>query len=214
MVSVRTRRSLPTSSSAGGKKGEFVRLTEGGSLSWSKTFVLIGMLVLLSACFRSDYDVSHQLRPDFPLLPGTYHEVGRDQDAAVWSVTRDDSQYTAVSSLKFEDVPPSTHRLRFFRVPESTRYYVVQRFLKGDEKEEIEYFYALVGPDKVTFLGLPFSWLPPALAALTSRRKTTTGLSFADIEIVDGPRDTVYVLREVLRRGVELKVVSRFAKQN
>src|SRR5947209_5276753 len=100
--------------------------------------LLLGILVALSACIRSDYDISKQLRPEFPLRSGSYREIGRGQDAPTWSVISDDSEYTAVSSVRFDDVPAATHRVRFFKVPESARYYVVQRFLKGVEKEEIE----------------------------------------------------------------------------
>ncbi|HLH90002.1 MAG TPA: hypothetical protein VKX28_16235 [Xanthobacteraceae bacterium] len=164
-------------------------------------FVLLTLLALplgLGGCFDSDYDIAHQLKPVRPISNGAYSGEGLKKDVTISGDT-----YEARSP---EDGDVTF--LRFYRVPESDTYLIVQTW-RRDDSHRFKYGYARVLPDKIDIFIADHADLTYLDRLL--KKAPRNSATIAD-EIIDGPRDTLYVLREVLRHRPEMKKILTYMR--
>jgi hypothetical protein len=161
---------------------------------------ILAAAVALSGCFTSDYDISTQAKPETPFAAGTY----KSKTGKVQVVTLSDGVYTAVASG--DGGKPERAYLRFFHFPEFNSY-VVQAWEDPQEGKKISYvyFYASVAGNTFTFMACPYGRLPPNLQTLVTHD--------VDTILRDGPRDTLYLVREVGRRSIKLDVADVYTLQ-
>ncbi len=165
---------------------------------------------ILSGCFSSEYDLSQQLKPEFPVTVGEYdNQKGGSRSV----VTRYSDSYVAISPAPEGQTGRPDH-LRFFRVPEFD-YYIVQHWIDPEQgaTPSYNYLYARVMASEITFLDLDIkdvSRLPRYLRHLVEVPKSRY---FLGVTIRSGSRDTLYILREVGRGRVKPKAVGRFTRQ-
>jgi hypothetical protein len=159
---------------------------------------VIATTITLAGCFMSGYDLSQQLKPEFPIAGGQYAGSGPGPRSVQVSRAADSYRFTYTS----EDGSENNSHIQFFRVPESSDHYIVQTWtggLNSQGKLRYEYIFARIEGNKVTFLLVLYKDLPSYI-----QRLTTEGLYTMGAAIPDGPRDALYILREVLRRGTKL----------
>jgi hypothetical protein len=155
----------------------------------------------LGACIGSDYDLKTSLTPEFPVKPGTYVKV--DSPDTVISVRRLGDAYRIYNrSTKL------TTYARLYKIPEYEgyvlQYYdrrkrpIIYLFMKTTDKG-FEIFYvenlATTVPEHVAKLLVPIT---------EEDRKNNT------INIANGRRDTLYVVREVARANLKLTVIESY----
>jgi hypothetical protein len=161
--------------------------------------------VVLSGCFASDYDISNQVKPDFPLAAGQYKsEVNKVMNIAVA-----DNAY--IATALGEDTEGERVSLRFFRVPELDEH-IVQAWREADAGRSVTYtyIYAKVTANQVTFLDCSHGNLPHVLKNLVERKK---GLFSFEVSVGDGPRDTLYVMREAGRLCTKMGTLGVYRRQ-
>jgi hypothetical protein len=151
----------------------------------------------LSGCFASDYDISTVVKPETPLAAGLY----KNDTNETRNVTLSSNVYTVVSPSE----PGEPGYMQFFRVPESGDYIVKAWSDPTGNKLIYEYFYATVAGDRVSFMTCSYDSLPPDLQNLVSG-------GGVDSMVRDGPRDTFYLVREVLRRGTKLDPADSYTR--
>lgn len=148
----------------------------------------------LGGCFSSSYDISAQVSPVFPVKEGKYAN-----DKGEIKLVKKGGLYQ-----QFEEKDGKlahTSNMRFFNVPESSLYILQVQSVESTKGKDSSYSYIFAS---VASGGSPFTLryvsdeevkkLPPYLASLID----------GNLRITNGPRDTFYFLREVLRREVPL----------
>jgi len=186
-------------------------LSRAGNTSslFNQILVISLFAILLTGCFSSDYDVSQQLKIEFPVSAGRYVLTSSaGSDGFYYTVTRRDDHYEVVTHSP--DNSSQRILLRFYRVPEFDGY-VAQLWDGSDSggRRNYMYAYARAEGERVTFLSLPpghYDELPQDLKALLDGESDK-------IVVRDGARDALYVVREVARRGVKLSVVESYVRQ-
>ncbi len=158
----------------------------------------------LGACINSDYDLSAILVPEFPIKPGLY--VKADAPDTVIDVRRLDNAYRIYNRR----TKASTFA-RLYKIPEYPdyvlQYYdrkrkpIVYLFLKptdaGFEIYDIEQLAGAV-PEHLVKLLHPISE--------DAKRENT-------VTVVNGRRDTLYVVRELVRANPKMFVAERYARK-
>lgn len=142
----------------------------------------------LSACIISTYDISAELKPEFPVKPGSYV----NKEGNIVDVRKLANEYR-VYSRKGKDVSYA----RLFKIPEYSDYL----FQFYDRKEKKIYYFFV----KMTEKGFDFyyidklpSTLPPHVAKLLNDI-TDDDRRYNTVTVKDGKRDTLYVIRELSR---------------
>jgi hypothetical protein len=112
---------------------------------------VFGVLILsssLGGCFSSDYDVSQQIRPVFPVEPGFFREIQPSKlsphPSEAIAVTRTDDIYQAVD---VKNAGPSLF-FRFFRIPGVEPYLLVQEW-EENHPDQYVYLYGKASSDNV-----------------------------------------------------------------
>jgi hypothetical protein len=173
-------------------------------LQLSRLASFVVAAVSLSGCFTSDYDISNRLKPDFPLAAGRY----KSKVSKVISIAVSDDAYKAVEPSKDAERKIS---LRFFRVPEFDKH-IVQAWRETDngKRPTYTYIYAEVTANQVAFLDCSYGNLPPDLKNLVEQKK---GVFSFEVTVGDGPRDTLYVIREAGHRCIKLGALATYRRQ-
>jgi hypothetical protein len=146
---------------------------------------------VLSGCVCSDYDISQQLRPTFPIAIGQY--ASKDSPTTL-TITRFQDSYLMVD-------PSDTRRsyTRFSRAPEFDNYIVQSWHDPKVGNSDYFYNYASVAGDSFTIADCcEYAALPQYLQNLV--QQGAKGI----VIVLDGPRDTLYLIREIGRRGLKL----------
>ncbi|HXF90152.1 MAG TPA: hypothetical protein VNK48_17525 [Xanthobacteraceae bacterium] len=161
------------------------------------------LAVALSACINSDYDLSAILKPEFPVKPGIY--VKTDAPDTVIDVRRLDNAYRI-----YNRGTKATTFARLYKIPEYSDYllqyydrkHIVYLFLKptatGFEILDIERL-ASVAPEHVTKLLKPISD--------DAKRDNY-------VTVDNGRRDTLYVVRELVRAAPKMTVLERYERKS
>ena len=106
----------------------------GGEIPWSRNCtsfsVALTLLLVLGGCIQSSHDIAmDNLQPLLPLTPGTYNE-GPDNTAYVmingdgYMIQEKSKRPTRNGKFK---IIADTHQVRFFKIPELPRGYIVQK---------------------------------------------------------------------------------------
>jgi hypothetical protein len=158
------------------------------------TLALMVAAIALSGCFTSDYDIAAQVGADTPIPAARY----KSEDGKLYRISVAGTVYTAANETDKGEGP--TH-FQFFRVPESDTALIVQVWTGEAPAKGRRYVYmfASVSDGNVSFTNAAYDDLPPYLRSLAEHRA-------ADADIGNGARDTLYVLRETLRRGTRFEV--------
>jgi hypothetical protein len=155
-----------------------------------------------SACINSDYDLSVSLKPEFPIKPGVYV---KDANTSIVVHRLGDAYrvYNRRTNL--------TAYARLYKIPEYSdyvlQYYDIKKkpivflFLKTTDKGFDVYDIdklAISVPDHLTKL----------LAPITENDKKDN-----TITVVNGRRDTLYVVREIARANLKMSVAESYELQ-
>jgi len=156
----------------------------------------------LGACIYSDYDISPNLKPEFPIKPGTF---AKDKDTVV------DVRKIGDAYRVYNRRTKLVAYARLFKIPEYPdyvmQYYdrtkkpIVYIFLKttdkGFEVYTIEKLVSVV-PDHLTKLLTP---------------GTSTNRSENEITVANGRRDTLYVVRELARANLKMSLAESYERR-
>jgi hypothetical protein len=177
---------------------------------------------VLSGCFQSDYDISPQSTPLYPVEPGFFTQMNFDIADASTSKQRNvlgKPQTIAVTKMgtayHFVNVrdPDSDLYFRFYQAPQDESYFFVQASdaPQTNKPTKYMYFYGRGSADSFEFLSLS----PTSKENLPSDIKSRVTLSLPDrsyFDIIDGSRDTLYVLREVILRRMTLETFATYVR--
>jgi hypothetical protein len=169
-----------------------------------RTVISMAAVLALAGCIASEYDLSGQLKPEFPIPAGQYETAAPNMPSdtprpAPNKVIKAGDGYRWISTSS--DGEETESFIRFLRVPEYDGY-IVQ--LGG--APNYAYLFARIAGDKITFLVVSYSDLPPGLKRLTKKRDY-------DLFVPNGARDTLHLIREVARRGIRLQEAASFRRQ-
>jgi hypothetical protein len=151
----------------------------------ARVAAIVAAALMLAGCIISDYDVSADLKPQFPLTAKAY----RDGDGKVSTFEVSGNEY-----LSTEENKQVTH-VRFFKIPEYSGYILQIVGLDSDKKTVLyAYFLADVTATEFVFHEWPkdaIDKLPAKIAALATVSKED------NVVVKDGRRDTLAVIREM-----------------
>ena len=163
----------------------------------------------LGGCIYSDYDLSSTLKSEFPVKPGVYvKSLGQDkvgQDKVV-DVRRFGDAYRVYNRSS-----KSTAYARLYKIPEYPGY-LMQYY---DRKEKLIVYLYLNVTDKgfdVYAIDKIATLVPEHLAKLV-RPGSKSGKSENEITVIDGKRDTLYVVREIARAGIKMGVAESYERR-
>jgi hypothetical protein len=163
-----------------------------------RLFAVAVIALPLGACITSKYDIGSDLKPEFPIKPGSY--VNRE--GTIIDVRRLATEYR-VFNRKNKDVSYA----RLYKIPEYSDY-VFEFYDK--RKPPIYYFYLKTtekGFDFYDIENLPGTvpeHLKPFLAQVSDEEKKNNVIAVAN-----GKRDTLYVIREVSRTNLKMKKIEK-----
>ena len=156
----------------------------------------------LGACINSDYEIASSFKPEFPVKPGTYAKG----DGTIIVIRKIGNAYEVRNrSTKV------TAYARLFKIPEFSDY-VLQYY---DRKQQpIVYLFMKTtdkGFDIYDIEKLP-SVLPAHVAKLLAPIKEADHRD-NNVTIVNGKRDTLYVVRELARANLKMKEVESYKRR-
>jgi hypothetical protein len=158
----------------------------------------------LGACINSDYDLSTSLTSEFPVKPGTF--VKSNDPGTVIVVRREGGAYR-VHNPKTK----TTTYARLYKIPEYSEY-LMQYY---DRKKRQIVFLFLKTTDKgfdiYDIEKLP-STVPEHLIKLL-KPITESDKRDNNINIVNGKRDTLYIVRELLRPNPKMIVAESYERK-
>ena len=174
------------------------------------TFVRIAVAVLaacaLSGCIFSDYDIAQQMQAELPIAAGKYSVMFNGKPASL-TVTIANGTYRG-EGFNAAAPSPKISYLRFFRVPEFDNY-IVQAWNdpEGGQKVSYTYMYASATQNGFTLAQCcDYAALPQFLQKLVTSERS-------GVRVINGPRDTLYVLREIGRRNLKLSTPITYTRQ-
>lgn len=153
----------------------------------------------LGACIISDHDISAELKPEFPIKPGSYI----NKEGNIVDITRLASEYR-VYGRKGKDVSYA----RLYRIPEASDY--LFQFYDRKDRKKIYYFFV-----KMTEKGFDFYDLDkipetaPAHVAKLLKDITDDDRRYNTVTVKDGKRDTLYVIRELARANPNMAKIEK-----
>ncbi len=145
----------------------------------------------LGGCIVSDYDISADLKPQFPLTAKAY----RDSDGKITTFTVSGNDYLATDESK------QVNHMRFFKIPEYSGY--IFQYIGSDKDKQtgkpiFQYGYLLADVTATQFV--LHDWpkeavqkLPASIAALVTVDKED------NVVVKDARHDTLTVIREMAR---------------
>jgi len=154
----------------------------------------------LGACIISNYDVSDELKSEFPIASGAYV----NKEGNIIDVTRQKSEYR-VYSRKGKD----TSYVRLFRIPENPEY-LLQFYDPKEKPKKIYYFFLKTtdnGFDLYDLDKLPTT-IPEHIAKFLADI-TDDDRRYNVVTVKDGKRDTLYVIRELARTHPDLVKIEK-----
>jgi hypothetical protein len=177
---------------------------EGDAMRRSRyRWCLIAIVALpLSACIVSDYDVSADLKPVFPIEPATY-TAGADK---VYVVRREKDEY-AVTNPNDSDVI----YIRLFKIPEYTGY-ILDMYERGKPSHQYMFLKTTEkGFDIYDFDKLP-DHLPPNVVKLVNPIEKDDR-TYNIVTVTNGKRDTLTVIRELIGAKLEMSISDKNSYQ-
>jgi len=160
-----------------------------------RIFAIAVVALQLGACILSNYDIANDLKPEFPIKPGTYVS-GK---GTTYVVRRSGDHYRITSPQEKE-----TNYGRLFKIPEYPDY-VFQFY---DDKKKPYYYLFLKQTDKgfdIYDVGKLATVLPEHLAKLVAPI-TDDDRKYNTITIANPKRDTLYLIRELSRANLPMIV--------
>jgi hypothetical protein len=165
---------------------------------------IVGLALHLGACIYSDYDLASSLTPEFPVKPGVY--VNADTPDTVIDIRRAGNAYRVYNRRT-----KRTTYARLYRIPEFSDY-LLQYY---DRKEKpVAYFFLKTadnGFDIYMIERMP-SLVPEHLIGLL-QPITEDDKRDNSITIANGRRDTLYVVRELVRTNPKMSVADSYRLQ-
>ena len=159
----------------------------------------------LGACIVSDYNVSDELKAEFPIASGAYVNT----EGNIIDVTRRKNEYR-VYSRKGKD----TSYVRLYKIPENPEYLLQFYDPKEKPKKKIYYFFLKTtdnGFDLYDLAKLPTT-IPEHLAKFLGD-VTDDDRRYNVVTVKDGKRDTLYVIRELARTHPDLIKIEKESYQ-
>jgi hypothetical protein len=153
------------------------------------------MACTVAGCLESEYDISQQILPVYPISSGNYIKGSTRIAVIRWN--------EGYKFISFD--PDQVLYARFYRVPESQRYLVAQLSPEAPADKTYLYVFAKISSDKFETFGFQYKELPSYLQSFVKMGPNGTGA-----KVIDGPRDTLYVLREICRHGVDLMPIETY----
>jgi hypothetical protein len=156
----------------------------------------------LGACINSDYDIAASLAPEFSIKPGAYAKA----DGTVMVVRKVGDAYKVYNRRAKE-----TTYVRLFKVPEFSDY-VLQYY---DRKQKPIVYLFLKPTDKgfdVYDIEKLASVLPDHVAKLLAP-VTESDRRDNNVTVVNGKRDTLYVVRELARANPKMIAVESYERR-
>jgi len=164
---------------------------------------VLAVALQIGGCIYSDFDLSSTLKPEFPIKAGAY---AKDKDHVV-VVRREGDAYRVYNrSTKL------TTYARLYKIPEYSDY--LMQYYVRNKKEPIVYLF-LKTTDKgfeVYTIDKLATVVPENLSKLV-RQGTKNGKNENEITITNGRRDTLYVVRELARANLKLKLAESYERQ-
>lgn len=133
----------------------------------------------LSGCVESDYDISQQTTPVLPLQSGVY--MSTENSSLKLYIIQWDTGYKILGE--------KPGYLRFFGGARDQRYMITQLY-PWSPGAMYGYMYAKISAEEFELLGITYDSIPAELKNIVTQ-------DGASIKIIDGPRDTLYFLREM-----------------
>jgi hypothetical protein len=157
---------------------------------FARCLALLSILAVAACGITSDYDIGQKLKPQTPLLAGTYR--GDDKDAKPAKITRAGDSY----ALELTDDKGHTARgtLRFFQIAEFDGY--VMQLIDPEKPGQFFYLFTRVTPAGIELLdeNIDNAALPPDLERLFNQSQPTPG-------------QTLYIKTRTLKRGADVLFV-------
>jgi len=156
----------------------------------------------LGACINSDYDIAASLAPEFPVKPGVYAKA----DGTVVVLRKFGNAYKVYNRRAKE-----TTYVRLFKVPEFSDY-VLQYY---DRKQKPIVHLLLKTTDK----GFDIYDIENLASVLPAHvEKFLAPITEADrkdrnVTVVNGKRDTLYVIRELARANPKMIAVESYQRR-
>ena len=152
----------------------------------------------LDACITSNYDISAELKPEFPIKLGTY----ANKEAAVYDIRKGGNEYVVkkrdnkeITYARLYKIPEySDYVFQFYNRKESKRYYMfIKTTEKGFDVYDVEKLADAV-PEHVAKLLSPIS---------DNDRSNNV------IDVPNGKRDTLYAIREIMRANLKMMKIEK-----
>ena len=149
----------------------------------------------LGACIISDYNITDELKAEFPIAAGAYVNT----EGNIIDVTRLRNEYR-VYSRKGKDI--SYARLQ--RIPETSAY-LMQFYDPKEKPKKVYYFFLKTTDDGFELYDLDklAATLPDHVAKFLADI-TDDDRRYNTVAVKDGRRDTLYVIRELTRTHPDL----------
>ena len=156
----------------------------------------------LGACINSDYDIAGSLVAEFPVKPGVYAKA----DGTVVVLRKFGNAYKVYNRRAKE-----TTYVRLFKVPEFSDY--VLQYYDRKQKPIVHLFLKTTdkGFDIYDIENLT-SVLPPHVEKLLAPI-TETDRKDRNVTVVNGKRDTLYVIRELARANPKMIAVESYQRR-
>jgi hypothetical protein len=149
------------------------------------------LMLSLGGCIQSTFDIAGQLPAAQPIEAGVY----KNDAGEAYTVKPDGKGYMVTKDN-------DSLRMALFASPENPKFYFVQFVSKESDPKEYGYAIASAGSDDTSFVIYDLQdadvWLMPE-----DLRKLAP-YDGAVFEVADAERDTLHILREIVRLGIEL----------
>jgi hypothetical protein len=158
----------------------------------------------LGGCIYSDYDLSSTLKPEFPVKVGVYAKTQGQEN--VVDVRRSGDAYRVYNRNS-----KTTAYARLYKIPEYPGY-LMQYY---DRKEKLIVYLFLNVTDKGfdVYAIDKIATLVPAHLAKLVRPGSKSGSNENEITVIDGKRDTLYVVREIARAGLKMGAAESYERR-
>lgn len=156
----------------------------------ARCVAVLSILAVAGCGIESDYDIGQKLKPQTPLLPGTYK--GENAEAKPAKITRDGDGYL----MEMTDDKGNVARahIRFFKIAEFDGY--ILQLIDPDKPGKFLYLYTRVAPAGIEILDENIDQvdLPPDLASRFDESKPPPGV-------------TLHIKTRTLKRGEDVLLV-------
>jgi len=165
-----------------------------------RLLTVAAVVLPLGACIISDYDISDELKTEFPIAPGAYV----NKEGSIIDVTRLKTEYR-VYSRKGRDVS----HVRLYKIPENPEY-LLQFYDPKEKPKKIYYFFLKTTDNGFDLYDLDklASTVPEHIAKFLVDI-TDDDRRYNTVMVKSGKRDTLYVIRELARTHPDLVKIDK-----